>query len=180
MYCIPVLKASTGKWGTCFYPYDFGGQPIPKKDLLKPHRFGDSMDDSVETFLIHHKKELLKGRKDKPDLDWCHFGRTQAINDVYKNKIAVNTVVKGNDTVKVNYVEAGRGVYSGLYIMGNDCRVDITVLTALLTEKRFTDYVALLKNYKSGGYYSFSSHDLECYLNYRLSLIKEPKIIYIG
>ena len=180
MYCIPVLKASTGKWGTCFYPYDFGGQPIPKKDLLKPHRFGDSMDDSVEAFLIHHKKELLKGRKDKPDLDWCHFGRTQAINDVYKNKIAVNTVVKGNDTVKVNYVEAGRGVYSGLYIMGNDCRVDITVLTALLTEKRFTDYVALLKNYKSGGYYSFSSHDLECYLNYRLSLIKEPKIIYIG
>ena len=103
-----------------------------------------------------------------------------AINDVYKNKIAVNTVVKGNDTVKVNYVEAGRGVYSGLYIMGNDCRVDITVLTALLTEKRFTDYVAMLKNYKSGGYYSFSSHDLECYLNYRLSLIKEPKIIYIG
>ena len=43
MYCIPVLKASTGKWGTCFYPYDVGGQPIPKKDLLKPHRFGDSI-----------------------------------------------------------------------------------------------------------------------------------------
>ena len=92
----------------------------------------------------------------------------------------MNTVVKGNDTVKVNYVEAGKGVYSGLYIMGNDCRVDITVLTALLTEKRFTDYVAMLKNYKSGGYYSFSSHDLECYLNYRLRLIKEPKIIYVG
>jgi adenine-specific DNA-methyltransferase len=138
------------------------------------------MDDSVEAFLIHHKKELLKGRKDKPDLDWVHFGRTQAINDVYKNKLAVNTLVKDNNSVKVNYVESGKGVYSGLYIMGNDCRVDITVLTALLTEKRFTDYVALLKNYKSGGYYSFSSNDLECYLNYRLSLIKEPKIIYIG
>lgn len=180
MYCIPVLKASTGKWGKCFYPYDVGGHPIPKEDLLKPHRFGDSMDDSVEAFLIHHKAELLKGRKDKPDLDWCHFGRTQAINDVFKPKLAVNTVVKGTDSVKVNFVESGMGVYSGLYIMGNNCRVDITTLTALLTSKKFTDYVAMLKNYKSGGYYTFSSHDLECYLNYRLSLIKEPKIIYIG
>lgn len=180
MYCIPVLKASTGKWGTCFYPYDVGGRPIPKEDLMKPHRFGDSMDDSVEAFLIHHKAELLKGRKDKAGLDWCHFGRTQAINDVYKGKLAVNTVIKDPDTVKVNFVDPGKGVYSGLYIMGNDGRVPMPTLTALLTEKRFTDYVAMLKNYKSGGYYTFSSHDLECYLNYRLSLIKEPKIIYIG
>ena len=147
---------------------------------MKPHRFGDSMDDSVEAFLIHHKAELLKGRKEKSGLDWTHFGRTQAIGDVYRPKLAVNTVVKDTDSVKANYVEAGKGVYSGLYIIGNCRHVAAEKLIALLTERRFIDYVAMLKNYKSGGYYTFSSHDLECYLNYRLSLVKERKIIYIG
>lgn len=180
MYCIPVLKASTGKWGTCFYPYDATGHAISQEDLLKPHRFGDSMDDSVEAFLIHHKAELLKGRKEKPGLDWTHFGRTQAIGDVYRPKLAVNTVVKDTDSVKANYVESGKGVYSGLYIIGNCRHVAAEKLIALLTERRFIDYVAMLKNYKSGGYYTFSSHDLECYLNYRLSLVKEKRIIYIG
>ena len=31
------------------------------------------------------------------------------------------------------------------------------------------NYVKLLKNYKSGGYYTFASKDLEQYLNYKLS-----------
>ena len=31
------------------------------------------------------------------------------------------------------------------------------------------EYIKLLKNYKSGGYYNFSSKDLEQYLNYKLT-----------
>ncbi len=40
----------------------------------------------------------------------------------------------------------------------------------------FLDYVKLLKKYKSGGYYTFNSKDLELYLNFKLYTLQNKEL----
>lgn len=156
-FVIPVLKASTGKWKKCFFPYDKNGKPIPKDDL-----FGNV---DIKMYLQEHKDELLKGRDDSDKTDWYLFGRTQALKDVAVEKFAINTCIKDVGSIKLNRVPAGAGLYSGLYILTD---VGERVLRDVLLCDAFIDYVTELKKYKSGGYYTFSSGDLEQYLNFAL------------
>lgn len=68
--------------------------------------------------------------------------------------------------MKITKVPSGSGVYGGLYIFSETIPYD-KIIQALQTEE-FIDYVFLLGKYKNGGYYSFSSKDVKCYLNYKL------------
>ncbi len=154
---IPVLKASTGKWRKCLFPYDVNGKPIPKDALFR--------DEAVRGYLTKHKETLLKGRSEADKTDWYLFGRTQALKDVPKEKYAVNTCIRDIASIKFNRVPSGSGVYSGLYILTD---IDEATLRDVLLCEMFTDYIAALKKYKSGGYYTFSSRDLERYLNHTL------------
>ena len=86
------------------------------------------------------------------------------MKDVPRPKIAINTVIKDVQSVKLNEVKAGSGVYSGLYIIG----ADYATVFRLVKSQQFIDYVRMLKKYKSGGYYTFNSKDLAIYLNYHL------------
>jgi len=156
-YVIPVLKASTGKWQKCLFPYDEKGKPIPKDELFA--------NREVRQYLLAHKDELLKGRSEAEKQDWYLFGRTQALKDVGVKKYAVNTCIRNVASIKFNRVPAGSGLYSGLYILTD---VDEKVIRAVLLSESLIEYVAALKKYKSGGYYTFSSHDLEQYLNYMI------------
>ena len=97
---------------------------------------------------------------------WFLFGRSQGVLDVKKNKIAINSLIKDIDTIKLNEVPAGKGVYSGLYIL---TEFSFEKIKSILQTEDFVKYISLLKNYKSGGYYTYSSKDLEMYLNYKLS-----------
>ena len=154
---IPVLKASTGKWRKCLFPYDERGKPIPKDALFR--------NKDVGGYLESHKEDLLKERSEADKADWYLFGRTQALKDVAKEKYAVNTCIRDIASIKFNRVPKGAGVYSGLYVLTD---VDEAVLREALLCEAFTDYVAALKKYKSGGYYTFSSRDLAQYLNHTL------------
>jgi adenine-specific DNA-methyltransferase len=60
------------------------------------------------------------------------------------------------------------GVYSGLYIL---TEIEFEIIKQIICSEHFIEYIRLLKNYKSGGYFTFSSKDLEQYLNYQLTLI---------
>ena len=58
----------------------------------------------------------------------------------------------------------GTGIYSGLYILtayGMD-----ELKNALFTDE-FVRYISMLGKYKSGGYYTYSSKDLQRYINYK-------------
>ncbi len=154
---IPVLKASTGKWRKCLFPYDADGKPIPREALFR--------NKDVGGYLTERKENLLKGRSEAEKADWYLFGRTQALKDVAKEKYAVNTCIRDIASIKFNRVPKGAGVYSGLYILTD---VDESVLRDALLCEAFTDYVAAQKKYKSGGYYTFSSRDLEQYLNHAI------------
>jgi adenine-specific DNA-methyltransferase len=157
---IRVLKASTGKWYKCLFPYDSKGKLLPPSVVLS--------DDNVREHFEKHKSDLLKGREEYPT--FYEFGRTQALLDVSKDKIAINTLLRTGKDLKIEKVDAGCGVYSGLYII-TELELSIDAVRNILMSEEFTNYVRLLKKYKSGGYYTFSTKDVQQYLNYKISLI---------
>ena len=158
-YTIPVIKASTGKWYKGFFPYDKYGKPYDKETL-----FGNT---DVAQYLNSQKETLLKGRKETEKRDWYLYGRTQALKDVYANKYAINAIIKDIDSIKLNKVPEGSGVYSGLYILTT---ASFDSIKSIIKTQDFIHYIQSLKNYKSGGYYTFNTKDLECYINYKLSM----------
>lgn len=175
-FLIPTIKASTGKWYMAFYPYDKNGKPQPKEQIFA--------DVKISKYLEKHKNELLKGKTENENPDWYLYGRTQALKDVWSQKYTVNTILKDVKSVKVNAVPSGSGVYSGLYILTS---VSKEILTQILCNQDFIKYVSVLKKYKSGGYYTFNSKELEAYLNYKLSnlfndksYVKQPRLSESG
>ena len=88
------------------------------------------------------------------------------MKDVSKKKYAINTIVKDLASIKLEVVPEGCGVYSGLYVL---TEIDFETIKQLIYSKDFINYIKLLKNYKSGGYYTFASKDLEQYLNNKLT-----------
>lgn len=155
---IPVLKASTGKWSKCIYPYDIKGKPLSINDFIQYK--------SAYNHLFDNKQRLSKNRDIESDQYWYLFGRTQALKDVFKMKYAINTIIKDIGSIKFDVVPKGSGVYSGLYIL---TQIEYETIKQLIHSEDFISYIKLLKNYKSGGYYTFASKDLELYLNYKLT-----------
>lgn len=158
-YTIPVVKASTGKWARAFYPYDEKGDPLSYKQLAVYKPVCDYLEENAE--------RLLKGRKKEETPDWFLYGRTQALRDVYTMKYAINTCIKDVSSIKLTVVPPGCGLYSGLYILPNE-QISLEQLERIVRSEEFLHYVSLLKNYKSGGYYTFNSKDIELYINYNI------------
>jgi adenine-specific DNA-methyltransferase len=149
---IKVLKSSTGKQYNCIYPY--------KEDatLLTEEEFKEKSPEEYE-YLFSKQEDLLKRKTEYP---WYAFGRTQALKDTYREKYAVSNLINSTSGPRMTFVAKGTGVYSGLYVISNG---DITNLPQILDTDAFRNYVISLRKYKSGGYYTFSSKDLENYLN---------------
>ena len=157
-HLIHAYKSSTGKLTYCIYPYK-DGKLVSEETLKK------NSPDEYE-WLVKHRERLETRATTEP---WYAFGRTQAINDVDTQKFPIRSLVRNVDDVRL--VEAGRGigVYGGLYILpkykiGTGVKAD---LLEMLKSQDFISYVKLLGKYKSGGYYTFSSKELENYLNYK-------------
>jgi len=159
-YVIPVVKASRGEFKKIIYPYDKNGKLI-SEDKLKS-------DTALYEYLSANKHLLLNRSSEKnDDTYWYAFGRSQAINDTYKDKIAINTLLRTSADLKIVNAPAGTGVYSGLYITSDS--IDINIVKKCLSSEEFTIYISLLGKYKSGGYYTFSSKDIKAYLDYKLA-----------
>jgi adenine-specific DNA-methyltransferase len=163
---IDTIKASTGKWTKSIFPYDKNAKPLSEDEIAQKHK-------AVYEYLSSHKNRLSKRDIVNKD-EWYLFGRTQAINDVAKPKLAINTIIKDIQSIKLNEVPAGKGVYSGLYILYNG---DYSEIKEMILCDEFMRYVRSLKKYKSGGYFTFSSKDLKNYLIYQL-LSKGNKEVY--
>lgn len=154
---IDVVKASSGEWKKALYPYDENGVQLPI-NIIKE-------DKQVWNYLTENKPTLVKDNSIK-DGAWYLYGRTQALKDVSKRKYAINTILKDIDSIKLIPVPKGMGVYSGLYILTH---IKASVLRSIIISKDFLNYIRALKKYKSGGYYTFSSKELQQYLNYKIN-----------
>ncbi|MBQ9254281.1 MAG: N-6 DNA methylase [Bacteroidales bacterium] len=155
---IDVLKASTGVWSRIIFPYDNRGKALPL-DKFKNNK-------KAYEYMILHKKALSKNKDVTDDKYWYLYGRTQAIKDVFNKKYAINTIIKDMESIRLEEVAAGKGIYSGLYILTQE---NYDTIKQLIYSEEFINYIRLLKNYKSGGYYTYSSKDLEMFLNYKLA-----------
>ena len=150
-YTIAVMKSSTGKWAHCIYPYDEYGKLITEDELKLKAGF-------EYNWLLKNRERLENRATTEP---WYAFGRTQAIKDTFAEKWAIKSIIKSMEDIKPLRVPIGSGVYGGLYILTEHPEG----LEVLETED-FMNYVKMLGKYKSGGYYTFSSKELENYLNY--------------
>lgn len=157
-YVIPVIKASRGIEKSMIYPYDRNSKAIAEDELKK--------DKSLYKYLVKNKGKLLK-RSCEKDKCWYAFGRSQAINDTYKDKLAIGNLLRNKTDIKAVEAPAGTGVYSGLYLTSKKHTVE--ELKQLVQTDEFAAYVALLGKYKSGGFYTFSSKDIKLYLDYKLA-----------
>ena len=151
---IDVIKASTGQWKKCIYPYDENGNLLEFNQLTA----------KTQEYLIKNKEPLTKN-KGKLDSEWYGFGRSQAIKDVYKTKISINTTIKDINSIKLNIVEPGEGIYSGLYILTD---LPYEIIEQKICCQNFIEYLEALNKCKSGGYYTISSKELATYLNYEI------------
>lgn len=155
---IRTLKASTGKWYKCLYPYDKNGKPLSQDIVFAT--------PAVATHFIANKEVLLKEREEFPG--WWEFGRTQALLDVWRDKLALSTLCRTEKDLKLEIVKAGEGIYSGLYVV-TDYDIPFCEISHILLTPDFMEYVRTLKKYKSGGYYTFNTKDVEQYINYFLT-----------
>lgn len=156
-FTIPVVKASTGVWSRCLYPYDASGRLLPWETL--------SAVEAVKRYYETACKRL-KQRSLTNSTAWFGFGRTQGLKDVARNKYAVNTLIRGAADLKLTPSPVGTGVYGGLYV-ATDAPFDL--LKRLFNSEDFETYVSLLQKYKSGGYYAFSSKDLKTFLEFQFA-----------
>lgn len=157
---LSVTKASNGEKHYFFYPYDEYGKPIKSLLSLNCPKLVD--------YIIEKARKL---EVDTENVAWYYYGRTQAINDVKYDKLIVNNVIRNKDDLKIeilfNNDKTQMGVYSGYYIPLYDYDiVKMNKIVDLIKNQKFVDYVKAVGKYKSGGYYTFSSKELEMWLNY--------------
>lgn len=155
---VDTLKASTGKWTKCFFPYNIDGTPIEPNIIYN--------NDDVINYLTPYKEKLLKRNTDKNIKDWFYFGRSQGLKDVNKERLGINNIIKDINSIKINTVPIGCLIYSGLYIYSE--KYDLKIIEGILKTEDFIKYIKSLKKYKNGGFYTFSSKDIESYINFKI------------
>lgn len=153
---INVTKASNGETHRFFYPYDKTGKPLELNDI----------NEQLVQYMLE-KADKLGIDTTKPQ--WYIYGRTQALNDVRYKKIALNIIVRDKSDFKISVTKEQEGVYSGFYIPLYETYEDkVSEIINFIYCDSFIDYIKAVGKYKSGGYYTFSSKELEIWLNYCL------------
>ena len=155
-FTIPVCKSSTHTFTTCFYPYGKDGKII-SIDVIKENK-------ELYQYLLDNQIKLNNRALDKSSV-WYGFGRSQAIKDTYKNKFAINTIVKTVGDIKLTECSAGTGTYGGLYLITPYSK---EVILEILNSEQFFEYISYVGTKKQGGYWSFNSSQLSKYLNFIL------------
>lgn len=149
-----VFKASNCETHYFFYPYDENGKPM---SLLE-------MDDELVEFM---RNKAIEMEVDVENPAWYLYGRTQALNDVKYNKILVNNLIRNVSDLKINFATEQQGVYSGYYIplYVNYGNIQNNIIRSI-SSVEFVEYIKAVGKYKNGGYYTFSSKELETWINY--------------
>ena len=162
---IPVVKASTGedtKW--IVFPYD-------KKNGMRPFKF-EELSDVTKKYLLKRAKQLHMEENGKMKGEWWLYGRTQAINDYGNgNRYSINNLIRCKEDIKVHALFHTYGVYSGFYISADETFGPLEWMEYLYNDE-FVNYVKVIGRYKNGGYYAFTSKDLQNFLNYKINLKK--------
>ena len=162
---VPIVKASTGEEKYCFFPHHTDGTAMP---LYEIKEYSPSADE-----YIMENEERLKNRNF--DGLWYAIGRKQGLADVWRRKMAVNSIIRDYNDLKFASAPPGMAVYSGYYVLpvAKDRNIRTTLalfvdVMRVLRSEEFNAYIRALKKYKSGGYYTFTAKHLEKFINWKL------------
>lgn len=155
-FIIDAIKASNLKYTKLFYPYDKSGKLIPLDEIKRKNK---NIYDELQL-----KKFSLCDRSLENMNNWYGFARSQAIKDVYKEKITMNNIIRTIESIKIIHAPYGTAIYSGFYIY-SDC-ISLEEIQKKLKSQKFIEYVKLLGKDKNGHYYYVSSKDVQKYLDY--------------
>ena len=153
-----TYKASNGEMHFFFYPYDENGKPM---SLLE-------MDNKLVDFM---RNKAIEMEVDIENPVWYLYGRTQALNDVKYGKIAINNLIRNEEDINKYFLfDTVRqyGIYSGYYIpiYNKDMANKVMKVIRYYLADDFVEYIKAVGKYKNGGYYTFSSKELEMWFNY--------------
>lgn len=163
LYCneiIDCVKASKGEFKYIIYPYDDSGKPVSYDNLCL------------------YVQNLLERRAERLEIDttqenWYLYGRTQAIKDVNKYRVSCNNLIRDQKDVILRGLPSETAVYSGYYVLRKNMTQSREAMLQLfhqvedaLKTPLFIDYVKSIGKSKNGGYYTFSSKELENFLNF--------------
>ena len=156
---LKVFKASNEEEHYFFYPYDKEGNPMELSE----------MNPNLVDFMLHKASNM---EIDTTTPYWYLYGRTQALKDVKYDKIIINNLIRDVNDIKMDLhfnISFQQGVYSGYYIPLYESQKTILLsLFRKIKTNEFIQYVKAIGKYKNGGYYSFSTKDLEAWLNYKI------------
>ena len=138
-YIIPCIKASKGIKKQLFFPYTIDGEFIDKSLLSKDKNLSLLLKDNYE------------------------YGRTQAIKDVYKNKIYINNLISDISSIKIGVAKEGTAVYSGFYILTD---YSFEQIEKAVKNNVFIQYIKVVGQCRSGGYNLITTKDLSRYLTW--------------
>jgi adenine-specific DNA-methyltransferase len=160
---IKVVKSSTGEIKECIFPYRYDRET--KRYILKDFT---ELEPNTQNYLLKFQSQL-KVRSILEKDKWWQFGRTQAINDVGKNKIYLNSLFnKEFSNIKLGLVPAEMGIYGGVYILPNG--TEPKEIENHIRSEKFKEFVKVFGEHRNGNYYLINSRVLTKYLNYSLSL----------
>lgn len=112
------------------------------------------------TYLLKHKEELLK-RDIEKGASWYEFGRSQGIQNSFKEKIVLGTIV--NHNIKFYKLPADVFVYSGIFITKKKKETDWEIITNILSSNDFYKYIQITGKDFSGGYKSITTKQIKNY-----------------
>lgn len=153
-YEIPVVKASRASAMYAVYPYDEDGRLVGIDEIR-------GSDPGLAGAFDAERAALLARTQVDPSRWWA-YARTQGISDTYRDKVAVQTLVRSGSPPKTADAPAGTGVFGGVYVVGMGRRE----LSSAVSSEEFFSYVEALRKYKSGGYYSLGGRDLGRFLSW--------------
>lgn len=162
------VKASTDDVYYMVFPYDMD-------DGNRPLKF-DEFSDNIQKYLTERMNELIENGivKEKKE-NWWLYGRSQGINDVSSdNRLVINNLLRGVEDIKTVLVGKNVGVYSGYYCdFNNITEQERAYICNCIESEEFVNYVKSIGKYKNGGYYTFSTKELQDFLNYKLSTFRD-------
>lgn len=153
----PVIKASLSnkKSQRIIYPYlNFNHKAfmISEKDMQETYPY-------CYEYLLHHKSELLKRDIDKDHKAWYQYGRSQAINHIFQDKLVISGIAK--DSINVRFADANTAVYSGMFLISDH----LQEIHDILQSKDFLTYIRKVGKDIRGGYKTFNTRQIKEFLN---------------
>lgn len=161
---VPAYKISNGEKRFCFFPHDtYTGEALDEESIK-------SRSPKSWEYIKENEKQL---KKRDYDGIWYAFGRKQGLADISRPKITINTIIRSTNDLKIRVLVPGVVAYSGLYVLFDYTSSEESVrkvndVTRALTSEDFMVYVKALGKYKNGGYYTFTSRQIEKFLNWKI------------